>query len=67
MVTTARHSTLGDVATIGHPVKYSATEAEIRTGAPTLGEHTREVLAEVGYSEQRIEELLSLGIAVSSR
>jgi formyl-CoA transferase len=37
--------------------KLSATPGEIRTAAPKLGEHTDEVLKELGY---RPEEILSL-------
>ncbi len=42
---------------IGHPVKYSETPAGIRQGAPMLGEHTGDVLAEAGYSTDEIQAL----------
>ncbi len=57
MVVEAEHSTLGSVATIGFPVKFSDTPATVRSGAPTLGEHTREVLGELGYDAAQIEAL----------
>ena len=37
MVTTVQHSTIGDVETIGAPVKFSRTPGQIVSGAPVLG------------------------------
>ena len=61
MVTEAHHSTLGAVKTLGPPVKLSATPPAIRRGAPRLGEHTREILAEVGYANGEIDALAACG------
>ncbi|OTG58047.1 CoA transferase [Acinetobacter sp. ANC 3903] len=46
----------------GIPVKMSLTPGEVRTRAPKLGEHTREILNEMGWDNQRIEQLLENGI-----
>ena len=59
MIVETEHSTLGRVATIGFPVKFSDTPATVRSGAPTLGEHTRDVLGALGYDAAQIEALYS--------
>ena len=61
MVVTVPHRDQGDVKTIGAPVKFGATPAGVEMGAPVLGQHTREVLEEAGYSGDEIEKLKSSG------
>ncbi len=63
MVVEVEHSKLGPVRTIGFPVKFSDTPTAIERGAPLLGEHTRDVLAELGYTDEEIEELIGSGAA----
>ena len=40
------------------PARFSESPAAIRRLPPLLGEHTREILAEVGYSDAEVEALL---------
>jgi crotonobetainyl-CoA:carnitine CoA-transferase CaiB-like acyl-CoA transferase len=61
MVVEVEHSRLGRMKTLGPPVKFSATPGEVRHGAPLLGQHTREVLREYGYSEAEIGKLVESG------
>ena len=65
MVIEVPHSRVGPVKTLGHPVQYSATPTEITRGAPLLGEHTREVLAQHGYSRGEVDKFLAEGIVVA--
>ncbi|HEY8563898.1 MAG TPA: CoA transferase [Beijerinckiaceae bacterium] len=48
MVVETEHATLGAVRTIGAPVKFSRDQGGVTRPAPTLGQHTREILGELG-------------------
>jgi crotonobetainyl-CoA:carnitine CoA-transferase CaiB-like acyl-CoA transferase len=64
---TVEHPTEGRLRTTAFPVNFSTTPAdEARRHAPRLGEHTRELLAELGYAEERIESMLASGAAAGA-
>jgi len=46
------------------PVQFDDTAGEIRRAAPRLGQHTTEILGELGYSEAETAELVAAGTAV---
>lgn len=46
----------------GLPIKFSDTPGSIRCMAPVLGEHTAEILAELGFSAQQISEFAQGGV-----
>lgn len=56
------HPTYGPIRLLNNPIKLSATPAENRCKAPELGEHSDEILSELGYSQEKIEELRRTGI-----
>ncbi len=51
------HPSLGTVKQAGIPIKLSDTPGSIRRHPPLLGEHTAEVLGEIGYSEEEVRRL----------
>jgi crotonobetainyl-CoA:carnitine CoA-transferase CaiB-like acyl-CoA transferase len=66
MVAEVDHRKHGKVQTIGFPVKFSETPGTIRSGAPVFGQHTREVLAEIGFDTSAIDRLLRDGAVVEA-
>ncbi len=66
MVVDLEHPVAGPVQTLGLPVKFSSTPGGVRDPAPLLGQHTRAVLAEVGYDATQIDALLASGAAIQT-
>jgi crotonobetainyl-CoA:carnitine CoA-transferase CaiB-like acyl-CoA transferase len=58
----SEHPSEGRIRTMACPSEWSQTPASIRRHAPRLGEHSREVLAEAGYSSTGIDALIAAGI-----
>jgi len=56
------HPVLGVMPQIGVPFKLSETPASIRSAPPLLGEHSADILAELGYSEADITDLRATGV-----
>lgn len=67
MITSYRHPVAGKVKVVAPAVKLSETPATIDRPAPLVGEHTREILREFGYSEAEIDDCVRRGIAGESR
>ena len=59
MDVTLEHPTAGKIRNIGLATKLSQTPGKIKTAAPLLGQHTKEILIEMGYTSEEIEEFIS--------
>ena len=53
----APHKKLGPVKQIGSPMRLSSTPVSMKRAGPLLGEHSREVLTELGYTADEIRTL----------
>lgn len=56
------HPTEGQLRFASLPINFSQTPASIRRAPPRLGEHSEELLQEVGYSPEDIAQMISVGI-----
>ncbi|MFC3443435.1 CaiB/BaiF CoA transferase family protein [Sphingobium rhizovicinum] len=56
------HATEGRVKVPGFPIRFSKTPSAITRGAPLVGEHSRDVLAEIGRSADEIARLIESGV-----
>jgi crotonobetainyl-CoA:carnitine CoA-transferase CaiB-like acyl-CoA transferase len=62
IVVETEHHAAGRLRQARPAARFSATPAAIRRGGPALGEHTHEILAELGYSDAEIAALRAEGI-----
>ncbi len=62
MVVDVEHTRIGTVKTLGVPLKFSGANTPVARAAPLLGEHTLEVLQEVGYPDADVRELNDMGV-----
>jgi crotonobetainyl-CoA:carnitine CoA-transferase CaiB-like acyl-CoA transferase len=62
MFVRVEHPVTGPFETVAAPFTMSASDASVRGPAPEPGEHTRSVLAELGLSAARIDELQAAGV-----
>lgn len=54
----------GRIKTLGIPFKFSLTPGRFRMSAPSLGEHTGEVLGALGCEAEEVERLMGAGVVL---
>jgi crotonobetainyl-CoA:carnitine CoA-transferase CaiB-like acyl-CoA transferase len=62
MVVTLAHPGAGAIKALGVPMKLSETPGAVDRPAPLLGQHTADILAELGYTEAERRDLAARGI-----
>lgn len=62
MAQEVEHARVGRLRVGGVPIKLKATPGAVRRAPPALGQHTREILKEVGYTDAEVERLRASGV-----
>ena len=62
LIVESEHPAVGRIRQTRPAARFERTPAEIRRPAPTLGQHTDEVLSESGFSPDEIEKLRAEGV-----
>jgi crotonobetainyl-CoA:carnitine CoA-transferase CaiB-like acyl-CoA transferase len=62
MVVSVEHPGHGAVEMLGFPIKFAAAPCRVRRPAPALGQHTDEVLGELGFTAEAIAALRAKGV-----
>jgi crotonobetainyl-CoA:carnitine CoA-transferase CaiB-like acyl-CoA transferase len=61
------HPTEGRVKTPGFAIEFSRTPSTVARGAPLAGQHSREVLRELGLDDKRIDDLISAQVIAQAQ
>ena len=62
MVQSMHHPVAGDIRVLGNPMHLSDTPVAYRLAPPTLGQHTDEILRDLGYDDDAIARLREAGV-----
>ncbi|MFO1292131.1 MAG: CoA transferase [Rubrivivax sp.] len=62
MIVGVEHPELGRVEVTGIPIRFHGTPCEVRKHPPMQGEHSRELLRELGYDAGQVDALIASGL-----
>lgn len=66
IVTEVEHPKIGRMKVLAPAPKFSGADVGVRASAPLLGEHSREVLAGIGYGSDAVADLEASGVVVTT-
>ena len=66
LIQSYKHPVAGEVRVVGPAIGMSETPPSITRAAPLVGQHTREILEEIGYAASTVDDLIGAGIAGES-
>ena len=61
-ITSVEHPLMGPIRMPGPMIQMTRRRSPRRAPSPTLGQHTDDVLRDLGYSDERIDELRAAGV-----
>ena len=64
LVVNLEHSKMGKITMVGPVVQMSETPLEAGPASPSLGQHTVEILKNLGYDDEAIQKLRARGVTV---
>ncbi|MEE8278335.1 MAG: CoA transferase, partial [Thermoanaerobaculia bacterium] len=65
MIVRLEHPKLGPVDVTGVPIHFHGTPCEVRKPPPLLGQHSEELLRELGYPSNEIAELVANAVVAT--
>lgn len=66
MIVPVQHPELGTIEVTGMPIRFYGTPCSIEKHPPMLGEHTRQILHELGYADKEIDALIVSGLSADT-
>lgn len=66
MIVETEHPVVGTMRSLGLPIKFSESKPDVTRPAALLGEHSREILAELGIPSAEIDSLIETGAIVET-
>ena len=62
LIGSVEHPVMGKIRTVRNPVLFDQDGPDLRSAAPVLGQHSAEILADIGYGKAQVAELVAAGV-----